>query len=524
MSDSTNPKTPEALADELRRLADEWAIARCQRVSGRGEAAFKANTRKVMAAEKAFDDALAALAKPQAEPVAEGLSEQAIVALVLKSGADLNAMEKKDWEGMRRFARLVEAEVLSARPVAQTAEPAETVSGKRTCSPKAAASGHEIRDPAAVNAAAGVANVGGANAGSCGCARPNEWHLATLLQRAQRHPVVLEVMADCADVIDAESSALNDPEIDGPYNGNGWRKAAEDLRRLAAEIRAEDPEIWPVLCETSSQPTEPAETHEFEPTPGAESHCLACGWAKNHPSHSQPTEPAQPVAAEATKPGYSLNLADNLFIEQRGDGVWLVCVDRVHGSMTSAQSACREWKARHQGKTLVSFCGINPLDPVRGAAQPMVPDSWRYGFRDNGDDTLTFQFMDEGPFVAHSALASPPAPAQPSTQAGEVVECWVPTEQLEKRETTTRGYLWFSDPENSAWTPLYAALPAAPVAALTDEEIGFLVFRELKANDYPVISSTVPCGAELLPLCRAVVRAALSASLPVQPNQTEGGV
>lgn len=32
---------------------------------------------------------------------------------------------------------------------------------------------------------------------------------------------------------------------------------------------------------------------------------------------------------------------------------------------------------------------------------------------------------------------------------------WVPTKQLDQRETTTRGYLWFSNPQNDSWTPLY---------------------------------------------------------------------
>jgi hypothetical protein len=45
--------------------------------------------------------------------------------MVLKSGADLNAMEKKDWEGMRRFARLVEAEVRAALSASLPVQPNE---------------------------------------------------------------------------------------------------------------------------------------------------------------------------------------------------------------------------------------------------------------------------------------------------------------------------------------------------------------------------------------------------------------
>ena len=33
---------------------------------------------------------------------------------------------------------------------------------------------------------------------------------------------------------------------------------------------------------------------------------------------------------------------------------------------------------------------------------------------------------------------------------------WTLTEELTKSETTTKGHLWFSDPVNCLWTPLYA--------------------------------------------------------------------
>lgn len=38
--------------------------------------------------------------------------------------------------------------------------------------------------------------------------------------------------------------------------------------------------------------------------------------------------------------------------------------------------------------------------------------------------------------------------------AGDPV-AWTLTSILRKRETTTKGYLWFSDPVNSQWTALY---------------------------------------------------------------------
>lgn len=48
-------------------------------------------------------------------------------------------------------------------------------------------------------------------------------------------------------------------------------------------------------------------------------------------------------------------------------------------------------------------------------------------------------------------------------EAEQVVEpvAWTLTETLDKRVTTTRGHLWFSDPVNCCWTPLYLH-PAPP--------------------------------------------------------------
>ena len=46
---------------------------------------------------------------------------------------------------------------------------------------------------------------------------------------------------------------------------------------------------------------------------------------------------------------------------------------------------------------------------------------------------------------------------------------WTLTEELTKRETTTRAHLWFTDPVNCMWSPLYAAPKA--LEPLTDEQI-----------------------------------------------------
>jgi hypothetical protein len=276
--------------------------------------------------------------------------------------------------------------------------------------------------------------------------------------------------------------------------------------------------------------------------------------------------PVAQTPTEQAKPGHSLNLADNLFIEQRGDGVWLVCVDRVHSSMKSAQAACDEWKARHQDRTLVMFHGIEPINPVKGAAQPMVPDSWRYGFRANGDGSLTFQFMDEGPFVAHAAVAQQGAAEAVAwrTKFDELLEDYAMARVetvLFNAKVIQRGRL--SRPRLEALQQHVATLTPQPAAAqpvtqgLTDEQIdamamkmadffmgwplpddfhpdGGVSFKPVRwtAGDFGVQTSW-PTGTNLLSHEQAckMFRAALSAAHPAQADEgdskasaDEGGV
>lgn len=62
-------------------------------------------------------------------------------------------------------------------------------------------------------------------------------------------------------------------------------------------------------------------------------------------------------------------------------------------------------------------------------------------------------------------LKAQPAPVQEPV-------AWVLTAELDKRETTTRAHLWFSDPVNCMWTPVYTTPPAAQRqwVGLTDED------------------------------------------------------
>ena len=53
--------------------------------------------------------------------------------------------------------------------------------------------------------------------------------------------------------------------------------------------------------------------------------------------------------------------------------------------------------------------------------------------------------------------APDPASHPVAATAGMEPVAWTLTKELEKRETTTHGHLWFTDPVNCMWTPLYTA-------------------------------------------------------------------
>lgn len=55
-------------------------------------------------------------------------------------------------------------------------------------------------------------------------------------------------------------------------------------------------------------------------------------------------------------------VADHLFIDARGDGPWLVCVEKVFDTEDQARTACRKWQAATGG---VPACA--PTEPKGGA-------------------------------------------------------------------------------------------------------------------------------------------------------------
>lgn len=72
------------------------------------------------------------------------------------------------------------------------------------------------------------------------------------------------------------------------------------------------------------------------------------------------------------------------------DAFWKVEIDRMK---------------RVNGAELVEFLGIDPVSLTAGAHQPMIPDSWRFGFVQPDGSLLRFQRMNAGPLVAWEAVA-----------------------------------------------------------------------------------------------------------------------
>lgn len=60
---------------------------------------------------------------------------------------------------------------------------------------------------------------------------------------------------------------------------------------------------------------------------------------------------------------------------------------------------------RVNGAELVEFQDIDPVSLTADAHQPMIPNSWRFGFVQPEGSLLRFQRMDAGPLVAWEAVA-----------------------------------------------------------------------------------------------------------------------
>lgn len=102
--------------------------------------------------------------------------------------------------------------------------------------------------------------------------------------------------------------------------------------------------------------------------------------------------PSLHAGARAVTSAYSLSsLIDygNARAAER-DVFWQIEIDRLK---------------RVSGAELVEFVGIDPVSITTGAAHPMIPDSWRFGFVQPEGGLLRFQRMDAGPLVAWEAVA-----------------------------------------------------------------------------------------------------------------------
>lgn len=77
----------------------------------------------------------------------------------------------------------------------------------------------------------------------------------------------------------------------------------------------------------------------------------------------------------------------------------------------------------------------------------------------------TFERFGEFAIFARQARATSPQ----SGEKGEEPVAWALESELNARESTCRAHLWFTDPHNTSWVPLYTRA-AAPQTALTDEQ------------------------------------------------------
>ena len=75
---------------------------------------------------------------------------------------------------------------------------------------------------------------------------PDEKRRRACLERSMEHPVVLEIMANYAHVIDTECSSLCD-SAKTPWESPPWWALSTKLKEEAAAIRASDPEIFDTL-------------------------------------------------------------------------------------------------------------------------------------------------------------------------------------------------------------------------------------------------------------------------------------
>ena len=94
------------------------------------------------------------------------------------------------------------------------------------------------------------------------------------------------------------------------------------------------------------------------------------------------------------------------------------------------------------------------IKPIQEAAAQPEPVQEPFGYLWPTGSHPEFRFTQQ---KRDGADGMPLYTAPPQQQAEPVA--WTLTETLNKRETTTRGYLWFSNPQNYSWTPLYTAPP-----------------------------------------------------------------
>ena len=118
-----------------------------------------------------------------------------------------------------------------------------------------------------------------------------------------------------------------------------------------------------------------------------------------------------------------------------------------------AQATANQWKQEVEEQVVVTCGGPAEWDNPKAMVDYLIDYHVAVAL-DPQVSSDAQALIDKGKEQAAAAQA----------QAAAEPVAWVLTEELTKRETTTRAHLWFSDPVNCMWTPIYTSPPSNQAA------------------------------------------------------------
>ncbi len=161
---------------------------------------------------------------------------------------------------------------------------------------------------------------------------------------------------------------------------------------------------------------------------------------------------------------------------------WYAECAMVSDKAADAASALRAALEQPERAQAMRDAGYTRRPTLREMAEPKQPEQEPVAIvssvTEPGQYGVKVRWLGGFPQIAMKLYTHPPR-REPEQEP----VAWTLTETLDKRETTTTGYLWFSDPQNSAWTPLYPHPPRREWRGLTEGEIS-AVFPSHLRGDY----------------------------------------